>query len=72
LHWDQNLLNTPYDLIEVPTKSAKVSNANAKKNHTISDVQLFIEISSLPANLKQEVSDFVAFLKYKKKQKTAV
>ncbi|GGG87777.1 hypothetical protein GCM10007415_22090 [Parapedobacter pyrenivorans] len=59
MHWDQNLLNTPYDLIEVPTKSAK-------------DVQLFAEISSLPANLKQEVSDFVAFLKYKKKQKTAV
>ena len=38
----------------------------------MSDAQLFTEISSLPANLRQEVSDFVAFLKYKKKQKTAV
>jgi len=38
----------------------------------MSDVQLFTEISSLPANLKQEVSDFVAFLKYRKKQKTVL
>ncbi|WP_353128382.1 hypothetical protein [Parapedobacter pyrenivorans] len=68
LHLDQNLLNTPYDLIEVPTKSAKASNAKAEKDHAISDVQLFAEISSLPANLRQEVSDFVAFLKYRKKR----
>lgn len=72
LYLDQNLLNTPYDLIDVPTKSAKPRNAKAEKNHAISDVQLFAEISSLPANLKQEVSDFVAFLKYKKRQGTAV
>ena len=37
----------------------------------MTDVQLFTEISTLPANLKQEVSDFVAFLKTKKK-KTAL
>ena len=72
LHLDQNLLNTPYDLIDVPTKSAKSGNTKAEKNHAVSDAQLFAEISSLPANLKQEVSDFVAFLKYRKKQKTAV
>lgn len=36
----------------------------------MTDIQLFMEISSLPANLKQEVSDFVAFLKTKK-SKTA-
>ena len=38
----------------------------------MTDVQLLTEISALPANLRQEVSDFVAFLKYKKQQKTAV
>lgn len=38
----------------------------------MSDTQLFTEISSLPANLRQEVSDFVAFLKYRKKKKKVV
>ncbi|MFB2120395.1 DUF2281 domain-containing protein [Parapedobacter sp. 2B3] len=38
----------------------------------MTDVQLLTEISSLPANLRQEVSDFVAFLKYKKQKKTTV
>lgn len=32
----------------------------------MTDIQLFTEISSLPDNLKQQVSDFVAFLKNKK------
>ena len=74
LHLDQNLLNTPYDLIEVPTKRVKPRDENAKadKNDAISDAQLFAEISSLPANLRQEVSDFVAFLKYRKKSETAL
>ncbi|MCZ4244468.1 DUF2281 domain-containing protein [Pedobacter punctiformis] len=35
----------------------------------MTDLQLYSEISSLPSNLKQEVSDFVAFLKQKSKQK---
>ncbi|WP_262247221.1 type II toxin-antitoxin system VapB family antitoxin [Parapedobacter soli] len=38
----------------------------------MSDIQLLTEISSLPANLRQEVFDFVAFLKHKKQQKTTV
>lgn len=38
----------------------------------MSDAQLFTEISSLPANLREEVSDFVAFLKYKKGKKNAI
>ena len=33
------------------------------------DLQLYMEISSLPADLKQEVSDFVQFLKQKAKAK---
>jgi len=33
----------------------------------MSDVQLYAQISSLPAELKKEVSDFVAFLKQKSK-----
>lgn len=72
LHLDQNLLNKPYDLIEISTKGTKQSEVKVEENRTVSDVQLFAEISSLPANLRQEVSDFVAFLKYKKKQKTVV
>lgn len=72
LHLDQNLLNTPYDLIEVPTKRVKPRDVKAGKHDVISDVQLFAEISSLPANLKQEVSDFVAFLKYRNKRETAL
>jgi len=35
----------------------------------MTDVQLYTEISSLPSELKQEVSDFVAFLKQKSKTK---
>jgi hypothetical protein len=34
-----------------------------------SDLQLYTQISSLPADLKQEVSDFVAFLQQKTKAK---
>ncbi|TKB99359.1 DUF2281 domain-containing protein [Pedobacter cryotolerans] len=35
----------------------------------MTDLQLYSEISSLPSDLKQEVSDFVAFLKQKSKRK---
>ncbi|TDG36854.1 DUF2281 domain-containing protein [Pedobacter changchengzhani] len=35
----------------------------------MTDLQLYSEISSLPSNLKQEVSEFVAFLKQKSRQK---
>lgn len=35
----------------------------------MSDVQLYSQISSLPASLKNEVSDFVEFLKQKAKGK---
>lgn len=35
----------------------------------MTDLQLYSEISSLPSNLKQEVSDFVALLKQKSKHK---
>ena len=38
----------------------------------MSNTQLLIDISSLPANLRQEVVDFVAFLKHKKTQKNTV
>lgn len=31
----------------------------------MSDFQLYSQISSLPSDLKKEVSDFVAFLKHK-------
>ena len=31
----------------------------------MSDAQLFSEIATLPENMKEEVSDFVAFLKHK-------
>ncbi|WP_131536946.1 DUF2281 domain-containing protein [Pedobacter nototheniae] len=33
------------------------------------DLKLYLDISSLPSNLKEEVSDFVEFLKQKSKQK---
>jgi hypothetical protein len=33
----------------------------------MSNIQLYSQISSLPADLKKEVSDFVAFLKTKSK-----
>ncbi|MFD2147733.1 type II toxin-antitoxin system VapB family antitoxin [Mucilaginibacter antarcticus] len=35
----------------------------------MSDLQLYTEIASLPDNLKQEVSDFVEFLKSKSQKK---
>ncbi|WP_316832171.1 DUF2281 domain-containing protein [Pedobacter aquatilis] len=35
----------------------------------MSDFELYSEISSLPSDLKKEVSDFVAFLKQKEKKK---
>lgn len=38
----------------------------------MTDTQLFAEISSLPANLKREVSDFVAFLKQKRIKKGVI
>jgi len=38
----------------------------------MSDLQLFTEINSLPENLKKEVSDFIHFLKLKKKPKKKI
>lgn len=35
----------------------------------MTDIQLYTQISSLPSDLKKEVSDFVAFLKQKSKAK---
>jgi hypothetical protein len=35
----------------------------------MTDLQLYTQISSLPADLKKEVSDFVEFLKHKTKSK---
>jgi hypothetical protein len=36
----------------------------------MTDLQLYAQISSLPADLKKEVSDFVEFLKQKAKPKS--
>ncbi len=36
--------------------------------HVMTDSQLYTEISALPANLKQEVLDFVTSLKIRKKK----
>jgi len=36
----------------------------------MTDLQLYSQITSLPADLKKEVSDFVEFLKQKTKTKT--
>ena len=36
----------------------------------MTDIQLYAQITSLPADLKKEVSDFVEFLKQKTKAKT--
>lgn len=36
----------------------------------MTDLQLYSQITSLPADLKKEVSDFVEFLKLKAKPKT--
>jgi len=38
----------------------------------MSDFQLYSQISSLPADLKKEVSDFVAFLKQKSQSKKKI
>ena len=38
----------------------------------MSDLQLYTEIASLPDNLKQEVSDFVEFLKSKSKSQQKI
>ncbi len=35
--------------------------------YTMTDIQLYSQISSLPSDLKKEVSDFVEFLKQKSK-----
>ncbi len=38
----------------------------------MSNIELYTEISKLPNSLKQEVKDFVEFLKIKKKSKTKI
>lgn len=38
----------------------------------MSDLQLYAQISSLPADLKKEVWDFVEFLKQKRKTKKKI
>jgi len=38
----------------------------------MTDIQLYTQISSLPPDLKKEVSDFVAFLKQKSKAKKEI
>ncbi|KAA5543346.1 type II toxin-antitoxin system VapB family antitoxin [Adhaeribacter rhizoryzae] len=38
----------------------------------MTDIQLFSQISSLPPDLKKEVSDFVEFLKQKEKSKKEI
>ncbi len=38
----------------------------------MSDLKLYTEISTLPSSLKQEVKDFVAFLKTKGRYKTTI
>lgn len=38
----------------------------------MSDLELFTEITSLPSNLKEEVADFIAFLKHKTKTSNAI
>jgi len=38
----------------------------------MSDLQLYTEIASLPENLKQEVSDFIEFLKIKYETKPKI
>jgi len=35
----------------------------------MTDVQLYAQIASLPSELKQEVSDFIGYLKQKSKKK---
>jgi len=38
----------------------------------MTDIQLYTEISSLPTDLKKEVSDFVEFLKQKSRTKKEI
>lgn len=38
----------------------------------MTDIQLYTQISSLPPDLKKEVSDFVTFLKQKSKAKREI
>ena len=38
----------------------------------MTNIELYTEISTLPASLKQEVKDFVEFLKTKKKSKSKI
>lgn len=38
----------------------------------MTDLQLYSELSSLPADLKKEVQDFIGFLKSKSKKETPV
>ena len=40
-----------------------------ERNNGMTDLQLYSQISSLPTDLKKEVSDFVEFLKQKTKTK---
>lgn len=35
----------------------------------MSDLNLYLKISSLPYNLKNDVSEYIDFLKYKRKQR---
>jgi hypothetical protein len=43
-----------------------IADCKPHKNYIMKDIQLFNEISSLPEDIKKEVSDFVSFLKYNK------
>jgi len=36
----------------------------------MTDIQLYTKLSSLPSNLKQEVADFIDFIKLKSEQKS--
>jgi len=38
----------------------------------MTDLQLYMQISTLPADLKKEVSDFVEFLKQKRKDRRKI
>jgi hypothetical protein len=48
------------------------SHNSTKKKIDMDNVQLYTEISLLPASLKQEVKDFVEFLKTKNNSKTKI
>lgn len=36
----------------------------------MTDIQLYTKLSSLPTNLKNEVADFIDFIKYKSERKS--